>query len=151
LEPLLEHYLQHEDERRALAAAARQRVEEFSFPCLWQQAVVALKRDWPAVRERSRQRPALAGEAEWRARAWQSWGSSVADPPSPAALAAALVSQPAHADLHNTLGLALTQTGQAGGPLTAPLVQQAAGYFGRAWESNPGHLAAGLNFVEALA
>jgi hypothetical protein len=35
LEGLLEHYLTHEDERRALAAAARERVRGYTYETLW--------------------------------------------------------------------------------------------------------------------
>src|SRR5438552_10472209 len=36
LEELLEYYLDHEEERRCIAEAARQRVREFTFERLWQ-------------------------------------------------------------------------------------------------------------------
>jgi GT2 family glycosyltransferase len=150
-EEVLHHYLEHEDERAALAAAARRCLHDFTFEALWQQALETIDGEWPELVERSQKRVPLDPDQELLARAWQAWSSQVADTALPAALAAALVSQPSSAELHNALGLAVTHAGQAHGPLNAALVRQAAGCFGRAVETDPSHLVAALNLVETLA
>lgn len=51
LEALLEHYLEHEDERRAIAEAARAKVPQYSFENLWQQLVDGLiEQEWDGKR-----------------------------------------------------------------------------------------------------
>src|SRR5205823_868667 len=42
LDALLHHYLEHEDERRALAEASRRKLPQFSFDALWGQALEAI-------------------------------------------------------------------------------------------------------------
>src|SRR5262249_27450775 len=46
LETLLEHYLEHEDERRAIAGAARAKLPDFSFARLWDASVTELEARW---------------------------------------------------------------------------------------------------------
>ena len=58
LEDLLEHYLTHEDERRALAAAGQARVQGFGFEALWREALDGLEAEWPEVRRGRRPPPA---------------------------------------------------------------------------------------------
>jgi GT2 family glycosyltransferase/predicted Zn-dependent protease len=150
LEELLDYYLAHEDERRALAEAARARVAEFTFEALWQQAVEQLERDWEAVQQRSRQRPTLSGRALLRARTWQALGSQVADPSLPEELTQALAAEPDAADLHHDLGLAVSLAGRGSGPTTAVQAEQAAGHFRRSLAADPSQVVAGLNLAEAL-
>src|SRR5262249_44935385 len=57
LEALLEYYLDHEDERQALAAAARQRVRTCRFEDFWQELLAHVASDWPGLQERVRLRP----------------------------------------------------------------------------------------------
>jgi tetratricopeptide (TPR) repeat protein len=47
--PLLQHFLEHEDERRAIAEAGRARVQEFSFGRFWQNALDTIEQDWEAL------------------------------------------------------------------------------------------------------
>jgi GT2 family glycosyltransferase/tetratricopeptide (TPR) repeat protein len=151
LEALLEYYLLHEDERRAVAEAGHVRAAQFGFEVLWAEQRALIESELPLLAERVPQRPAPDGEYDLLARTWQALGSS--DRPDPALareLAAALVVQPKSANLHNALGLVLTLDGQAGGTITAPLAEQAAGYFRRALAHDPSHAVAGLNLVEAL-
>src|SRR5439155_919601 len=56
LEALLEYYLGHEDERRALADAARAKVPGFTYEALWGEQVARLEADWPALAERAARR-----------------------------------------------------------------------------------------------
>src|SRR5262249_1952570 len=70
LEALLEHYLNHEDERVAIAQAAQARVRAYDVEDLWQRALEQLSGQWEDLQERARQRrgagPDLAGRV-WQA------------------------------------------------------------------------------------
>jgi tetratricopeptide (TPR) repeat protein len=152
LEELLEYYLGHGEERRALAEAARACLPRYSFERQWEDLQGQLDRDWDALAERARRRPAYRPEEHLAARLWQALGSSRHDDPALVPdLARALESRPQSADLHNALGLALTLAARGTGPTTADLATKAAEHFQRAVECDPGHLMAGLNLVEALA
>jgi glycosyltransferase involved in cell wall biosynthesis/tetratricopeptide (TPR) repeat protein len=152
LEKLLEHYLEHEDERRTLAAAGQRRARACTFAALWQDAVAVVEKEWPELQQRRRQRPEVDGRSLLLARTWQALGSSRGrDPLLVSDLEAAAAAAPADVGLHNALGLAVTLAGQGAGPVTAALAGRAVDHFRRAWEAEPGHLVAGLNLVEALA
>jgi GT2 family glycosyltransferase/Flp pilus assembly protein TadD len=61
---LLEHYLSHENERAAVAAAGQARAADFTFTTLWTQALRRLDDAWPRVQERvSARRPLQTREA----------------------------------------------------------------------------------------
>ncbi|MBL8796721.1 MAG: glycosyltransferase, partial [Planctomycetia bacterium] len=98
------------------------------------------------------QRP-LPGRYEALAgRTWQLLSSSDAGDPALAIdLAQALVQQPQAAQLHLHLGLVTTRTAQFEGPLTAAVVEHAAGCFQRAIAGEPHHVVAHLNLAECLA
>src|SRR5262249_37492445 len=51
LEPVLAHYLEHEDERRRLAAAARAKVAQYSFADLWDGSLGVVAAEWEALTE----------------------------------------------------------------------------------------------------
>src|SRR5438132_3738527 len=53
LEELLEYYLAHEDERKAIAEAGRRRVAEYSFEKLWQKEVQKIEVEWEAIVQRA--------------------------------------------------------------------------------------------------
>jgi hypothetical protein len=123
LEALLEHYLTHEDERRALADAAARRLPEFTPEALWGKALEQVEQDWPRLLERLPRRPAWDPEQALLARTWQALGAGAGGDPALAGdLAAALAGRPPSAALHNALGLAVTLAGQGEGPTTAPRV-----------------------------
>jgi GT2 family glycosyltransferase/tetratricopeptide (TPR) repeat protein len=150
LESLLEHYLEHEDERRDIAEAARVRVQACGFEDFWQEQLGLLEHDWERLRARVGQRPALEPEADLLARTWQALGSGAAgDPALEYDLATALVAQPGAAALHHALGLTVAL--KADGPSPQAVAERAAGHFRRALERDPAHLLAGLNLAEALA
>jgi GT2 family glycosyltransferase/predicted Zn-dependent protease len=150
LEPLLEHYLEHEDERRALAEAARVQAQTCGFEDFWQEQLHLLEGDWERLQARVGQRPALEPEADLLARTWQALGSSPSgDPVLEYDLANALVARPGSAALHNALGLTVAR--KADGPGPQAVAERAAGHFRRALERDPAHLLAGLNLAEALA
>ena len=151
LEKLLEHYLEHEDERRTLAAAGQRRARACTFAALWQEAVATIEQSWPDLQQRCRQRPEIDRRSELLARTWQALASGrCRDRLLVSDLEAAAAETPADAGLHNALGLAVTVAGQGTGPVTATLAERAVVHFRRAREADPDHLVAGLNLVEAL-
>jgi glycosyltransferase involved in cell wall biosynthesis/predicted Zn-dependent protease len=151
LEPLLDYYLTHEDERRALADAARARAQGCSFEALWEKGLAAIDAEWPALDERVRQRPSPAEADALLARTWEALSCQAGPDPALAQdLADALAAQPQSAALHNALGLVQTRAAQGAGPTTAPLAERAAAHFQRALVSDPHHVLAALNLAEAL-
>lgn len=170
LESLLEYYLEHEAQRKTIAEAARARIREFRFETLWNGIVAQIEADWPTIKERAEAR--LHRHREWKpppagspseangqtcvselvARTWQTLSSSNgSDPALSRDLAAALVERPTVAAVHNALGLVSSLANQRQGRLARAATEAAAGYFQRAVASEPDHLVAGLNLVEALA
>jgi GT2 family glycosyltransferase len=149
LEQLLDHYLEHEDERRALAESARGRVRECSFADFWEK----LSGD-AAEFLLAGQKPALFAApneaANLLARCWQALGASrFEDTALVGDLEKAAEAQPQSAALHNALGAALGRQAQGRG--TAPFAAAvAADHFRRALACLPGHAVAGLNLAEAL-
>jgi GT2 family glycosyltransferase/tetratricopeptide (TPR) repeat protein len=156
LEELLEHYLDHEDERAAIAEAARRRVAQYSFEDQWQRFVQS-----GAVQRRADQENGRQGDEETilcndeaatpgssspclLSRVWQALGSSDRGDASLAIdLADALALEPRSATLHNALGVILAVQGER--------AERVAGYFGRAVENDPTHVVARRNWAEALA
>jgi GT2 family glycosyltransferase/Tfp pilus assembly protein PilF len=148
LDLLLEHYLNHEEERRALVEAARTCVPQFSFEHLWQGHLKLIEREWPTLLERATHRQAKNEKEDLTARVQQALGSlGVAEPSLLQELALAASTQQAGASVHNALGM-LTALSQR---QSAALAEEAAGYFTRALACDPAHIMAGLNRAEALA
>jgi len=71
LEELLEHYLEHEDDRRSIAEAARARVPDFTFERLWDGMLNLIEAEWEGIVERTRNRPGLSSSEELLGRCWQ--------------------------------------------------------------------------------
>jgi GT2 family glycosyltransferase/predicted Zn-dependent protease len=142
LEALLEHYLEHEGERRVIAEVARARVSEFAFAALWEQGLGVIEQEWDALADRARQRPALPPGDELLARTWQALGGPLRDPALLPDLARA-ADAGGHTDvtLLHALGLV---AGLAG------FSSEAALYFRRVVDADPYHVVAGLSLVEAL-
>src|SRR5262249_51179957 len=55
LEELLEYYLIHEEERRAIAEAARDKVQAYGYEALWGTALARVAEELPRLRERHAQ------------------------------------------------------------------------------------------------
>jgi GT2 family glycosyltransferase/predicted Zn-dependent protease len=149
LEELLEHYLSHEDERRAVAEAGRQLAAGLAVDALWGQALATIEAGGPALAERSRDRAgpgdALVG------RTWQALGASDgSDSVLPHDLAVALQDRPHDAALHNALGMAVALAGRQNGRVTADCAARAVEHFRRAVDCDPTHPVATLNLLEAL-
>jgi glycosyltransferase involved in cell wall biosynthesis/Flp pilus assembly protein TadD len=151
LEALLEHYLSHEDERKAIAERAQAKVPQFSFENLWDGYLEIIDREWPGLSDRAARRPQPSGEEELLGRTWQALGSRFHDPGLVSALTATIVQQPTSATLHNALGLAVTVARAHKERGTPAVAEAAAGHFRGAWECDPTHAVAGLNLAEALA
>jgi tetratricopeptide (TPR) repeat protein len=151
LEERLEYFLTHEDERRAIAEAARSRVREHAFEDAWQAAVARLEQELPELVERVRQRPVLTADEDLHARTWQALSSSDdADPALVADLTAAVARVPGNGPLHHALGLALARAAQGRGPVGTTSAAVAVGHFRRALACDPSDVVAGLNLAEAL-
>jgi GT2 family glycosyltransferase/glycosyltransferase involved in cell wall biosynthesis/ankyrin repeat protein/predicted Zn-dependent protease len=153
LEALLDHYLGHEDERRAIADAGRARAAAYSYEQLWAGHLELIGQEWEGMRERARRRPAEEGTAEGLlTRTWQMLGSQGRqDVALVGDLAATLVARPRSAELHNALGLAITLQRPRRDWTTPEAARAAAEHFARAWECDPDEPVAGLNLAEALA
>ncbi len=116
LEFLLDHYLDHEDERRTIAEAARAAVRQYTFSNLWEQHLERIEAEWPALQERARQRFVPAVAEALRARAWEVLGSSLGDDPTLVHdLRTTLARHPA-AVLRNALGVLAGQGLDAANP-----------------------------------
>jgi glycosyltransferase involved in cell wall biosynthesis/predicted Zn-dependent protease len=163
-EALLDYFLEHEAERRAIAEAARTRIRQFSFENLWSGIVTRIEEQRDHLQARARERSQNSELAKCGSvanasrvddlvgRSWQALASSNGhDPLLARDIAGALVDQPQSAALHNALGLISSLAEQRNGRLSRSGVQGAAGHFERALKCEPDHLLAGLNLVEALA
>jgi hypothetical protein len=146
LEDLLEYYLDHEEERRSIAAAGRSKVASYSYEELWDAQVRLIEREWAELVKRTAERK-RQGEREIRrhlfGRVWQVLNRGGGDLGLATDVASALVREPRSGGLHNALGLILAASGQG--------AHEVANYFARAVERDPGHILARLNWVEALA
>jgi tetratricopeptide (TPR) repeat protein len=151
LEELLEHYLRHEDERLALAAAARARLGEHSFEALWGKITGLLEENWDQIEQRSRRRLPWDKTEFLLARCGQALSSTHrADPRLVHDLSLA-AAQERRADLYNALGLAIALAGTGPGPLARSVVETACEHFRQALDIEPSDVMAGLNLTEALA
>ncbi len=140
---LLSHYLAHEDERRAIADAARQRVREYRFEALWGRALRVVEGEWQEVTQRVRHRLIPDEEKALLCRTWQALSAADGgDAGLASALARGIEARPRSAALHNALGLVRALAGAR----PAALVE----HFRLAVQADPMHLVAGLNLAEAL-
>jgi tetratricopeptide (TPR) repeat protein len=148
LETLLEHYLRHEEERQALAEAARKRVRHYRFETLWQETMSRLQVEWGLVSKRARRRLERLDGVSLQGRILRAANRlDNGDPALARDLEQALAKEDA-ADLHNSLGLAVSLPSSGGGERS---LEQALVHFRRAVESNPRHVVAAVNLSEALA
>jgi hypothetical protein len=105
LESVLDHFLEHEDERRPIAEAARAAVRQYAFSHLWEQHLERIEAQWPALQERARLRFVPAVAEALRGRTWEVLGTSLGDDPNLAQdLRRSLARRP-DAALRNALGV----------------------------------------------
>jgi glycosyltransferase involved in cell wall biosynthesis/Tfp pilus assembly protein PilF len=144
LEALLEHYLSHEDERRAIAAAARRRVQDYGSEALWARTLARIATEWDDLCARAATRPVPGGTELLRCRVGEALSAPAgADPALVGDLTAALQAGPATAELLNDLGLALAHAGAG--------AAAAGRQFRAALDADGCHPVAALNLIEALA
>jgi len=151
VEELLEHYLEHEDERRVLAEAARAHVGSYRFEDFWERILASL----PLEELRRDEAPSSRGRAaqteELLSRCWQALQSSQWEDISLVAdLEKAAQAEPTEAAWHNAAGVMLGRQAQGRSSATAA-AQVAAECFRKALASQPEYVLAGLNLAEALA
>lgn len=145
LESLLQHYLSHEDERYAIAAAARAKIATFTFEKHWDDALEIVAGHWPDLVERAQQRPSPTAADTLTTRVWQALACTTGDDPTLVAdLRAAVEADPNDSALHQALGLVLAQRGQGS------LAEAVLPHFRKASEIEPTDVMAGLNLAEAL-
>jgi GT2 family glycosyltransferase/Flp pilus assembly protein TadD len=148
LEGLLEHYLTHEDERAAVAAAAQQRVRVCAFADLWGRALASVEQGWPALAERAAARTAPAPAALLQARVGLALSAPPgADPALPADLARAAAGD---AGGLCALGVVEALAAQGPGPLTGAVADRGLPRFRQAAAVEPAHPLARLDAAEAL-
>jgi tetratricopeptide (TPR) repeat protein len=151
LEELLDYYLSHEEERRTLAEAARQRIHDFLFEPLWAALLALIDQELPALVDRCQRRPPLTVQENLLGRCWQALSSRAGDPTLTADLHTALAGQPGDAALHNALGVVDASVLPVGGTAAVRQAEASGMHFRRAWSLDAQHLVAGLNLAEALA
>jgi GT2 family glycosyltransferase/Flp pilus assembly protein TadD len=153
VERLLEYYLEHEEERRAIAEAGRLRAQKCTFEDLWEEVLASITTGGasiPVPAQRTGQ-PAPSTTEALLTRCWQALASSrFEDDLLVADLEKALATEPKSASLLNALGVML------GRKARNPSVRQAAAevaadFFRRALDSQPDNARIGLNLAEALA
>lgn len=150
LEELLEYYLDHESERAAIAANARERAQSFSFEHLWDKYVAVIEEALPELRASAKGRTRLGVRDSALLHSWQSLGSG--DHPRPVVsreVATALVAEPRSATLHHAMGFAeyLQNRGRRD---NGELAEAALRYFRRALDCDANNVLASLNLAEAL-
>jgi glycosyltransferase involved in cell wall biosynthesis/Tfp pilus assembly protein PilF len=152
LEHLLEHYLTHEDERRGVAEAGRERVQGYSCDALWKETLSGLGQEWPALAERCRRRLEAGSGPDLLARLAQAVVSPEGgDVTLVRDLADALAGEPRAAALHHALGLARVLEARAGGRTSLAAGWEASRHFQQALAAEPRHAVAAAALVEVLA
>src|SRR5262249_53709790 len=146
---LLDHYLEHEDARRAVTDAARALVPRFSFEDLWEHQAALIEQELPVLQSRRAGRRAADPEEDLLTRCWLALGQGGKPHASlDTSVRQALESGPASAALHNARGLLLAGA-QPGQPVQG--ATEAVAHFRAALACDAGHAVAGLNLAEALA
>jgi GT2 family glycosyltransferase/tetratricopeptide (TPR) repeat protein len=151
VEQLLDHYLEHEEERRTLTEAARARVARYRFEDFWEGILASVEPEL-SRRDRTPQSETRATDVkELLTRCWQAVQSSQWEDISLVGdLEKAVRAEPRAAALHNALGVMLGRQAQGRSSATAA-AEVAAECFRRALASQPESVLAGLNLAESLA
>jgi hypothetical protein len=156
LEPLLQQYLNNEEERSRIAAAAKQKVAMFTFDRLWADIVQKIERRLEDLCDRAAQRSAKALSVNLAGRSWESLNSSTRMAPDGdlerrliGELDRCLAGQP-RAEQYNLLGLALARRGERVGDFNRSCAAAAAAQFRRAVDMAPDNALFRLNLAESL-
>jgi glycosyltransferase involved in cell wall biosynthesis len=140
LESLLDHYLSHEDERAAIAAAGHGKVAGLSFSALWESVLNTVEAEWPLLEEGCAHRLATPHSPAWLGRTWQ-WLQAIdrsGDQTLPDDLRSAHQSNSLDADGLMALGALANTPGEASAHFAAALARR------------PGDALAGTNLASAL-
>ena len=144
LETLLEYYLEHEEERLAIAQAAHKRLPELSFGRQWDEMTQLIRAEEPELQDKVHHRANESRPITLKERTWQviscTFGNDAALADD---LATALQESPCDAVLHNLRGIAF----QVQNPSDLETVANA---FQKGWTTDPSHLMTGLNLAEIL-
>jgi hypothetical protein len=151
VEALLDHYLEHEEERRTLAEAARARVGAYRFEDFWAGILADLAPELLSADGSPPSATRGTDVEELLTRCWQAMQSShwediglVAD------LEKAVRADPRAAALHNALGVMLGRQAQGRSSATAA-AEVAVECFRRALACQADAVVVGMNLAEALA
>jgi len=163
LESLLTYYLEHEDERRAIAEAGRRRAREYSFAQLWKAALEGVidgsgfgshtrssfTPDPSPLRGEGEKRRPPAGAEMLQLRSWQALQTRVGEADSTLAgdLQQALAANPRSAVLHNALAVTLALAGHRNAAPDSLAVTHA---LRQAVYHDSTHVMASLNLAEVL-
>ncbi len=149
-EELIDHYLEHEDERANLANAARMRARSCTFSDFWQEQIDAIDRDWPALRDRAG-RPNFADPIqELSTRSWQAVVCGrFEDVTLLGDLERMLSTSPDSALVANMVGCMVWRQGRGRTPASV-LGNVATEFFRKALTAQPAFALAALNLAESL-
>jgi tetratricopeptide (TPR) repeat protein len=152
LEGLLEHFLTHEDERRAIAEAGRQKALDRPYAFFWNEVLERIESCWPQLVAQVSRRPKPHGVEALLARIEQKLNSvDHADQTLCAELSLAVEANPQDARLQNALGVLSAIGKQTQGGVSAALAEQAARHFRQAVGAEATNPLFALNLIEALA
>ena len=151
LEELLIHYLTHEDERAAMADAARAKWEHYTFRAVWQHITGYVERQWDVLKDQRAQRTPPGAEEMLLLRCWQVFSAGVSvDKSLLSDLANMARQQPSCSVWYTMLGLISVQTQKGHGSLTSTMVERAINLFGKAVSVDASDVMAQLNLAEAF-
>lgn len=151
VEQLLDYYLEHEEERHALAEAARRRVGNYRFEDFWEGIIASIQTEEACRGDATPPRTKATGADELLTRCWQALQSSQWDDGDLVAdLEKAARAEPRSAALHNALGVMLGRQSQ-GRSTAKAAAEVAVECFRRALFHQPDSVLTGLNLAEALA
>lgn len=146
LESLMEHYLERESERHAIAEAGRARLPEFSFHRFWHESLDAIDAEWTSLLERSKNRHVPSEVNVLFARAWQAYAATSSYDPSLIGDLDRYDRKHPSSMISNALGYAQAMLSAHGGAHVAGIVLPD---FQRAWTLDGRNFIAGLNLAEA--
>jgi FkbM family methyltransferase len=148
LEELLIYYLEHEDERRAIAEAGRQRVQHYTFGTLWEGTCEQIHEKLDGFRGRPPSKPPSTVAGSLLLRTWQALQTyGEPDTALTSDLQQTLVDQPRCATLYHALAMALALEAHRRSSMDRSAVLKA---LRQALYYDPTHVMAGLNLAEAL-
>jgi glycosyltransferase involved in cell wall biosynthesis/Tfp pilus assembly protein PilF len=148
LATLVEYYLIHDDERRAIAETARAKADQFSFEHLWDSIVTAVESELPRAPERVA--PPFQAAGDLLTHAWEFLnGTGNDDAGLIGELQTAANRNDGKALALGLLGLAQARSEQGKQPFRG-LAMTAAEHFAEAIKSEPHSWTNQLNLIEAL-